>query len=81
MALLADKISTSVANGLNIFIALMLFLVMPVIFTLAYKHNQRMNAASENEKPAKNEPAQIEAQPEAQPEEPEAEEDAPKENE
>ena len=77
MALLADKISTSVANGLNIFIALMLFLVMPVIFTLAYKHNQRMNAASENEKPAKNEPAQIEAQPE----EPEAEEDAPKETE
>ena len=74
MALFA-KTSDAVANGFNIFIALMLFLVMPVIITLAYKYNKRMDAVSDakGEQPVKNEPAEIEAQPE-EPEELPAEE-------
>lgn len=49
MVLFADKIPDSLASGFNIFIALMLFLVMPVIITLAYKYNQKMDAASGSE--------------------------------
>ena len=76
MSLLAAKISDTAANYLNIFIALVLFIVMPVIITLAYKYNKKMDAVSENGQSGKTEPEKIEAQP-AEPEaEPAAEEKA-----
>ena len=41
-------ISDTAANTLNVVLALLLFLVAPVIITLAYKYNQRMDAAAKN---------------------------------
>lgn len=56
MALLAKTADTA-ANYFNIFIALLLFLVMPVIITLAYKYNRRMDSAPVRE-PAEAETAE-----------------------
>ena len=46
-------ISDTAANTLNVVLALLLFLVAPVIITLAYKYNQRMDAAAKNKAAAK----------------------------
>ena len=43
------KAADTAASYLNVFIAILLFLVMPVIITLGYKYNQRMNAAAEKQ--------------------------------
>ena len=68
MAMFAKAADTA-ANYLNGFIAIMLFLVMPVIITLAVKYNHRMDAETVKQ-PSEDEPQQ-------EPDAPETAGDAP----